>query len=160
MCLVFTSRESRTETKAVFFGKLARAPDDDVLRGLTFILGKSKTCHKEVYPKNWTAEAYPGKDAATGSKPPGQQVLTLICRPSWQTRRFGSLCATDIFSAAKGRVLRSFISRSVPVIGEKPKNLKPAFVFFTKQQKGVRGLRNRRKQGLGQMAPNPVFVYA
>ena len=100
-----------------------------MLRGLTFILGKSKTCHKEVYPKNWTAEAYPGKDAATGSKPPGQQVLTLICRPSWQMRRFGSLCAMDIFSAAKGRVLRSFISRSVPVIGEKPKNLKPAFVL-------------------------------
>ena len=81
----------------------------------------------------------------------------MICRPSWQTRRFGSLCATDIFSAAKGRVLRSFISRSVPVIGEKPRNLKPAFVFFTKQQKGVWGHRNRRKQGLRPMAPNPVF---
>ena len=111
-----------------------------------------------MYPKNWTAEAYPGKDAATGSKPPGQQVLTLICRPSWQTRRFGSLCATDIFSAAKGRVLRSFISRSVSVIGEKSRDLKPAFVFFTKQQKGVWGLRSRRKRGLGHIAPNPVFV--
>ena len=82
----------------------------------------------------------------------------MICRPSWQTRRFGSLCAMDIFSAAKGRVLRSFISRSVPVIGEKSRNLKPAFVFVTKQQKGVWGQRNRRKQGLRPMAPNPVFV--
>ena len=84
----------------------------------------------------------------------------MICRPSWQTRRFGSLCATDIFSAAKGRVLRSFISRSVPVIDEKPRNLKPAFVFFRKQQKGVRGLRNRRKRGLGPLAPNPVLMFS
>ena len=59
----------------------------------------------------------------------------MICRPSWQRGRFGSLCATDIFSAAKGRVLRSFISRSVPVIVEKSRDLKPAFVFLTKQQK-------------------------
>ena len=60
--------------------------------------------------------------------------------------------------SSKGEGLEELHLRSVLVIGEKSRDLKPAFVFFTKQQKGVWGLRNRRKQSLRQIAPNPVFV--
>ena len=84
----------------------------------------------------------------------------MICRPSWQTRRFGSLCAMDTFSAAKGRVLKSFISRSVPVIGEKPKNLKPAFVFFYKTTKRGLGTQKSTKTGFEANGPKPRFRYA
>ena len=69
----------------------------------------------------------------------------------WKPLRHGHLLSS------KGEGLEELHSRSMLVIGEKSGDLKPAFVFFTKQQKGVWGLRNRRKQGLRPMAPNPVF---
>ena len=47
-----------------FFGKLARAPDDDVLRGLTFVPGSLTPATERYVRKTKTTEAYLGKDSS------------------------------------------------------------------------------------------------